>query len=127
MSPDRTVGDDPEAKVVVENYSDLAATKRGLSNRQVDVIMSAFGDGVEAALVIEEWANDKDLPTAEGTAAVYLGRCVKSSEAAWRFAAEGRVAWLPKSLTTLFENDLSADVESPQRGLSDFANAGGQS
>lgn len=125
MSPDRSVGDDPQAKVVVEQYSDLAAAKRGLTPRQVDVIVTAFNDGTEAALVIEEWAADKDLPTAENCRAVYLGRVVKSSEKAWRFASGKKVAWLPKSLTTLFENDLVGGVETPQRGLGEFA--GGES
>ena len=127
MTPQRTVGDDPEAKVVVESYSDLAAKKRGLSSRQVDTIMAAFDDGVDAAVVIEEWAADKDLRTAAGCEAVYLGRVTRSTEKAWRFVSGERAAFLPKSLTTLFENDLSAEVESPQRGLGDFASAGGRS
>ena len=127
MTPQRTVVDDPEAKVVVENYSDLAAKKRGLSSRQVETIMAAFEDGVDAAVVIEEWAADKDLPTAAGCEAVYLGRVTRSTEKAWRFATEEKAAFLPKSLTTLFENELGAEVESPQRGLGDFASAGGQS
>ena len=127
MSPQRTVGDDPEAKVVVETHSDLAATKRGLSNHQVDTIMAAFEDGVDAAVVIEEWAADKDLPTAEGCEAVYLGHVTRSTRRAWRFVSGEQAAFLPKSLTTLFENELGAEVESPQRGLGDFASAGGQS
>ena len=127
MSPQRTVGDDPEARVIFEAYSDLAAKKRGLSNRQIDTIMAAFDDGVDAAIVIEKWAADKDLPTAEGCEAVYLGRVTRSTEKAWRFVSEERAAFLPKSLTTLFENDLGADVESPQRRLGDFASAGGRS
>ena len=127
MTSQRTVGDDPEARVVVETYSDLAATKRGLSSRQVETIMAAFENGVDAAIVIEEWAADKDLPTAEGCEAVYLGRVTRSTEDAWRFVSEEKAAFLPKSLTTLFENDLGADVESPQRKLGDIASAGGRS
>ena len=127
MTPQRTVGDDHEVKVVLETHSDLAAKRRGLSNRQVDTIMAAFEDGVDAAVVIEEWAADKDLPTAAGCEAVYLGRVTRSTEKAWRFVSGEQAAFLPKSLTTLFENELGAEVESPQRGLGDFASAGGQS
>ena len=127
MTPQRTVGDDPEARVVVETHSDLAAKKRGLTGRQVDTIMAAFEDGVDAAVVIEEWAADKDLPTAAGCEAVYLGRVTRSTEKAWRFVTGGKAAFLPKSLTTLFENELGVEVESSQRRLGDFASAGGQS
>lgn len=124
MTTQRTVGDDPTERVVVETHSDLAATKRGLSNRQVDRIVAAFDDGTEAAVVIEAWAADKDLPTAEGCETVYLGRVTRETEKAWRFASGLKAAFLPKSLTTLFENDLGADVESPQRGLSEYATGG---
>ena len=121
MTPQRTVGDDPTERVVVERYSDLAAKKRGLTSRQVDVIVAAFNEGIESAIVIEEWAADKDLPTAEGTRDVYLGRVTRETGKAWRFAAGEKAAFLPKSLTTRFDNALVEDVETPQRGLGDFA------
>lgn len=119
MSPQCTVSDGSQAKVIVERYSDLTGKKRELTTRQVDTIVAVFNDGTEAAIVIEEWATDKDFLTAENCRAVYLGRIVKSSERVWRFAAGKKVAWLPKSLTTLFEDQLVSEVETPQCGLGD--------
>ena len=129
MSPSRTVGDDPDSRVEVGVYSDLAAAKRGLTTKQADRILDEFKDGVEEALVIEDWADDKDLPRTEGLRCVYFGETVGRSEKAWRFASGGKVAWVPKSLTTVFENCLvSKQVERSQRGLGDFAtDAGGRS
>lgn len=120
MSPQCTISDGSRAKVVVERYSDLAGKKRELTTRQVDTIIVVFDDGTEAAIVIEEWAIDKDFLTAENCRAVYLGRIVKSSERVWRFAVGEKVTWLPKSLTTLFEDHLVGEVETPQCGLGEF-------
>jgi hypothetical protein len=126
VTPRRTVGDDPDGRVAVKAHSDLAAAKRGLTTRQVDRIAQAFGSGDEdCALVIEAWCDDKDLSQAEGVRHVYFGEVVRESDAAWRFATGGKVAWLPKSVTTVFENALDGRaIESPQRGLADFASGG---
>lgn len=126
MTPRRSVSDDLDAKVLVSAHSDLGAPRRGLSNRQVDRIATAFNDGVEQALVVADWlADEKDLPAAEGTQCVFFGEVVDDSEKAWRFAAGGTVEWVPKSQSTLFVSEIETQpIATPQSGLGEFGGGG---
>jgi hypothetical protein len=126
MTPQRTVSDDLDAKVLVSTHSDLGAPRRGLSAKQVDCSATAFNDGVKQALVVADWlADEKDLPAAEGTPCVFFGEAVDDSEKAWRFAAGKSVEWVPKSQATLFVSEIETQsIATPQSGLGEFGGGG---
>jgi len=104
--------------VLAETYADLEATD--LSSSEADAVAGALRDSHETVVAVEPWlADEKDLLGYGRHDRLFAGRVEGESEKAWLLEQPGTdtQAWLPKSVTTLFEAIDNADLRTPQQTL----------
>jgi len=108
-------------RVTVAEYAELE-NDPDLSSAEADAIARTLRNSVPVVAVVEPWlADEKDLAGFENHGRIFAGGVRRESEKAWLVVQytgdRKRKAWLPKSVTTLYERADDADLTSPQTRL----------
>jgi len=108
-------------RVTVADYADLE-DDTDLSASEADAVARTLRDGVPVVAVVEPWlADEKDLVGRGNHERLFAGEVRRETEKAWfvvQYAGDGvDKAWLPRSVTTLYESTDGADLTSPQTTL----------
>lgn len=121
--------------VTVHGFEDI---EEHISERRALDVVRVFNEGAETVMVVEPWllkqrsgleeageqgivVDDSGLTPVDGTDNVFAGTIESQSEKAWLFATGEASDWIPKSQSVVFQRFRESKIETPQRGLGDFA------
>jgi len=118
---------------IIESYGDLARNP-DISGRDVDIVAGQIADaepGDDSWVIchvptwlLEEKREETGIQPVAGSDTIVAGGIEAETDKAFLVEADGGEAWLPKSVITVFEPAEDAEIDIPQRGLSDFAPGG---
>lgn len=118
--------------VVVADWNDIDAAPDAVSGRDKDLVASVFrNQSWETVVWIPDWLledADRDIDLVESSDHLAVGNVSDYSDKAWKFsqphletATDDATTYLPKSQVVVFERlDKLDDLNTPQRGLTDF-------